>query len=41
MAWFLRRLHGRPEDRQNWRLIGEGQASFKRWLEGHGGPASV
>jgi hypothetical protein len=41
MAWFLRLLHGRPEDRQNWRLIGEGQASFKRWLEGHGGPAGV
>ena len=25
LAWFPRLLHGRPEERQNWRLIGDGQ----------------
>lgn len=25
LAWFPRLLHGRSEERQNWRLIGEGQ----------------
>jgi hypothetical protein len=25
IAWFPRLLHGRPQERQNWRLIGGGQ----------------
>jgi Protein of unknown function (DUF2442) len=25
LAWFPRLLNGRPEERQNWRLIGDGQ----------------
>ncbi len=25
LAWFPRLLHGRPEERQTWRLIGDGQ----------------
>jgi hypothetical protein len=25
LAWFPRLLHGRPDERQNWRLIGDGQ----------------
>lgn len=25
LAWFPRLLHSRPEERENWRLIGDGQ----------------
>ncbi|NOZ27584.1 MAG: DUF2442 domain-containing protein [Chloroflexi bacterium] len=25
LAWFPRLLHGRPEERANWRLIGDGE----------------
>lgn len=25
LAWFPRLLHGTPEERRNWRLIGRGQ----------------
>lgn len=24
-AWYLRLLHGKPEERSNWRLIGKGE----------------
>jgi hypothetical protein len=25
LAWYPRLLHGRPEERDNWRLIGQGE----------------
>jgi len=25
LAWYPRLLHGRPEERNNWRLIGQGE----------------
>jgi hypothetical protein len=30
LAWFPRLLHGTPEERRNWRLIGEGEGIH--WL---------
>ena len=30
LAWYPRLLHGQPEERNNWRLIGKGEGI---WLE--------
>ena len=31
LAWFPRLLHGKPEERNKWRLIGEGEGIH--WLD--------
>jgi Protein of unknown function (DUF2442) len=28
LAWYPRLLHGRPEERNNWRLIGQGEGIY-------------